>query len=127
MKNCIIRNEMNLNNEEPYVKIHPDLQRMDIDNENLPNGVCVYFITVIFIYFITMYSIFINFVQAYHMGSNPKGHAFILNINKASGYSDRKGSDVDVINLQKLFKGFGYNVQLKEDLTENVIVIIFFF
>jgi len=54
----------------------------------------------IFQYFIlTMLLMFIYFLQAYHMGSNPKGHAFILNINKASGYSDKKGSVVDVTNL----------------------------
>ncbi|VVC43788.1 Peptidase C14, p20 domain,Peptidase C14A, caspase catalytic domain,CARD domain,Caspase-like [Cinara cedri] len=94
--------DMNLNNsnsslhDEPYVKIHPNLQRMDIYEQNLPTG-------------------------AYPMGSNPKGHALILNINKIKGKDDRIGSDVDVENLQKLFHGLGYVIQLKVDGTDKEI------
>lgn len=59
------------------------------------------------------------------MGSNPKGHALILNMNKVIGKQDRTGSNVDVNNLQKLFDGLGYVVQSNLDLTETVIKLIF--
>jgi len=55
------------------------------------------------------------------MGSNPKGHALILNMNKIINYDDRIGSNVDVENLQKLFECLGYVVQSKVDLTKIVI------
>jgi hypothetical protein len=54
------------------------------------------------------------------MGSNPKGHALILNINIIKDRDERKGSKVDLENLKKLFKGLGYIVHPKEDLTEKV-------
>lgn len=63
----------------------------------------------------------IYYLQAYPMGSNPKGHALILNINKVKGHGDRLGSDVDVANLQKLFNGLGFNVQSSFDLNKKVI------
>lgn len=43
--------DMNLNNgnssqnDEPYVKIHPDFRRMDAHEDNLPTGVCLLFLT----------------------------------------------------------------------------------
>lgn len=61
------------------------------------------------------------------MGSNPKGHALILNMNKVIGKQDRTGSNVDVENLQKLFDGLGYIVQSNPDLTETVIKLIFIY
>lgn len=61
------------------------------------------------------------------MGSNPKGHTLILNMNKVIGKQDRTGSNVDVENLQKLFDGLGYIVQSNLDLTETVIKLIFIF
>jgi len=54
------------------------------------------------------------------MESNPKGHALILNINNIKYRDERKGSDVDMANLIKLFKGLGYIVHAKVDLTERV-------
>jgi len=54
------------------------------------------------------------------MGSNPKGHALILNINNIKDKDERTGSDVDMANLQKLFKGLGFIVHPKVDLTEKV-------
>jgi len=54
------------------------------------------------------------------MGSNPKGHAFILNINKTVGRDERHGSNVDFTSLNRLFVGLGYVVQSKEDLTKTV-------
>lgn len=59
------------------------------------------------------------------MGSNPKGNAFILNINKTVGRKDREGSDVDVISLEKLFKSLGYIIQSEIDLTYNVNTLIY--
>lgn len=56
------------------------------------------------------------------MGSNPKGHVLILNMNKVKNKDDRIGSEVDVDNLQKLFKGLGFIVQIELDLTELVII-----
>lgn len=61
------------------------------------------------------------------MGSNPKGHALILNINKVKGKDERMGSDVDVINLQKLFHGLGYIIQLEVDSTDKVNMIQYLF
>lgn len=55
------------------------------------------------------------------MGSNPKGHALILNMNKVKYKDDRTGSNVDVENLNKLFIGLGFVVQIELDLTEKVI------
>lgn len=57
------------------------------------------------------------------MGSNPKGHVLLLNVNKVKGKKDRIGSDVDVENLQKLFHGLGYVIQLKVDGTDKVNMI----
>lgn len=54
------------------------------------------------------------------MESNPKGHALILNINNIKYRDERKGSDVDMANLIKLFEGLGYIVHAKVDLTERV-------
>lgn len=54
------------------------------------------------------------------MGSNPKGHALILNINKIINKEERTGSKVDVENLMQLFKGLGYVIELKVDSTEKV-------
>lgn len=54
--------DMNLNNgnssqhDEPYVKIHPDLQRMDVHEDNLPIGVCFFFVN---------YIILINYIFIY--------------------------------------------------------------
>jgi len=66
------------------------------------------------------YYIELIFLQAYTMGSNPKGHALILNINNIKDRDERKGSKVDMENLKKLFKGLGYIVHPKEDLSEKV-------
>ncbi|XP_050422334.1 caspase-3-like [Adelges cooleyi] len=104
-------NRLNLNNsinsikatkhDDNYVKIPPTIRRMDVEHENLPNGV-------------------------YHMGSNPKGHALIININKVSTKPDeeRTGSEVDVNSLKKLLHGLGYDVQIEEDVTQREIVNI---
>jgi len=54
------------------------------------------------------------------MESNPKGHALILNINNIKYRDERKGSEFDMANLIKLFKGLGYIVHAKVDLTERV-------
>lgn len=59
------------------------------------------------------------------MVSYPKGHALILNINKVKFKEERTGSNVDVKNLNKLFKGLGYIVLLYEDLTKTVIKLKF--
>ncbi|XP_025197088.1 caspase-1-like [Melanaphis sacchari] len=82
--------------DDSYVKIHPERKRMDNDEDNLNP-------------------------LAYPMGSNPKGHALILNINNVKDRDERKGSKVDLENLKKLFKGLGYIVHPKEDLTEMEI------
>lgn len=58
------------------------------------------------------------------MGSNPKGNAFILNINKTVGRDDREGSDVDVVSLEKLFTSLGYLIQSEIDLTYEVNILI---
>lgn len=59
------------------------------------------------------------------MGSNPKGNVFILNINKTVGRDDREGSDVDLVNLEKLFKGLGYLIHTEIDLTYKVNTLIY--
>lgn len=59
------------------------------------------------------------------MGSNPKGNAFILNINKTVGKDDREGSGVDVVNLEKLFKSLGYIIHSEIDLTYEVNILIY--
>ncbi|XP_050537561.1 caspase-1-like isoform X2 [Daktulosphaira vitifoliae] len=84
-----------IKNNDNYVKISPNRQRMDIEMDNSPNGV-------------------------YHMGSKPKGHALIININKVSTKpnEERTGSDVDVNSLKKLFDGLGYKVKIKIDITQ---------
>jgi len=61
------------------------------------------------------------------MESNPKGHALILNINNIKYRDERKGSDVDMANLMKLFQGLGYIVHPKVDLTEKVNKQIFIY
>lgn len=54
------------------------------------------------------------------MGSNPKGHALIINIHKVIGLDDRDGSNVDFVDLIKLFEGLDYVVQQEVELTEKV-------
>lgn len=54
------------------------------------------------------------------MRSNPKGHALILNINNIQDVDKRTGFDVDMANVNKLFKGLGFIVHSKADLTEKV-------
>lgn len=54
------------------------------------------------------------------MGSNPKGYALILNINKIINKPERTGSNVDVKSLMQLFTGLGYDIELKVDPTEKV-------
>ncbi|XP_060839944.1 caspase-3-like isoform X1 [Rhopalosiphum padi] len=83
-----------LEHDDSYVKVHPERKRMDNYEDNLNP-------------------------RAYLMGSNPKGHALILNINIIKDRDERKGSKVDLENLKKLFKGLGYIVHPKEDLTEK--------
>jgi len=61
------------------------------------------------------------------MESNPKGHALILNINNIKYRDERKGSDVDMATLMKLFQGLGYIVHPKVDLTEKVNKQIFIY
>lgn len=61
------------------------------------------------------------------MESNPKGHALILNINNIKYRKERKGSNVDMANLMKLFKGLGYIVHPQVDLTERVKKQIFIY
>lgn len=59
------------------------------------------------------------------MGSRPKGRALILNINKIVTKDERKGSDVDVQNLTKLFDGLGYVVVTEIDSTKEVNTLLF--
>jgi len=54
------------------------------------------------------------------MRSNPKGHALILNINNIKDKDKIKGFDADMTNVKKLFKGLGFIVHSKADLTEKV-------
>lgn len=54
------------------------------------------------------------------MGSKPKGHVLILNMSKVRGHDDRLGSDVDVNNLQQLFRDLGFIVQFNLDLNKKV-------
>ncbi|CAH1725817.1 caspase-1-like [Aphis gossypii] len=86
--------KMILKHDDSYVKIHPERKRMDNYEDNLNP-------------------------RAYTMGSNPKGHALILNINNIKDRKERLGSKVDMENLKKLFKGLGYIVHPKEDLSEK--------
>jgi len=51
----------------------------------------------------------------------------ILNINNIKYRKERKGSDVDMANLKKLFKGLGYIVHSQVDLTERVNKQIFIY
>lgn len=62
------------------------------------------------------------------MGSKPKGHALIININKVSTKpnEERTGSDVDVNSLNKLFDGLGYKVKIEIDTTQAVRIFFFF-
>jgi len=54
------------------------------------------------------------------MNSNPKGHALILNISDIKNNDDTTGIDVNIANLNKLFKGLGYITHTKADVTEKV-------
>jgi len=54
------------------------------------------------------------------MKSNPKGHALFLSINDKKDNDERTGLDVNMANLNKLFKGLGYIVHTKVDVTEKV-------
>lgn len=45
---------INLNSskyDEPYIKIHPNRQRMDLNDENLPTGVCLFCITLFLLFY----------------------------------------------------------------------------
>jgi len=61
------------------------------------------------------------------MRSNPKGHALILNINNIKEKDQRRGFDVDMANVIKLFKCLGFIVHPKADLTEKVYKQIYKF
>lgn len=89
-------NKIILNHDDSYVTVHPELKVMEKYEAKLNT----------------------NF-EAYPMESNPKGHALILNINNIKYRDERKGSDVDMANLMKLFQGLGYIVHPKVDLTEK--------
>jgi len=54
------------------------------------------------------------------MKSNPKGHALILNINNIKDKDKITGFNVDMANVNKLFKCLGFIVHSKEDLAEKV-------
>jgi len=54
------------------------------------------------------------------MNSNPKGHALILNISDVKNNDDTTGIDVNMTNVNKLFKGLGYIIHTKADVTEKV-------
>lgn len=54
------------------------------------------------------------------MNSNPKGHALILNISDIKNNDDTTGIDVNMTNVNKLFKGLGYIIHTKADVTEKV-------
>ncbi|XP_060858825.1 caspase-3-like [Metopolophium dirhodum] len=84
--------------DEPYVKIHPDPKSIENDVNNLQSG-----------------------HDVYPMRSNPKGHALILNINNIKDKDKITGFDVDMANVNKLFKGLGFIVHSKADLTEREI------
>ncbi|XP_015780003.1 PREDICTED: volume-regulated anion channel subunit LRRC8A-like [Acropora digitifera] len=54
--------------------------------------------------------------KVYKMTSKPKGLALIFNFFSYEPLADnRLGSNVDVESLEKLFKGIGYNVQVRLD------------
>jgi len=59
------------------------------------------------------------------MTSNPKGHALILNMNNIKG--ERTELDVDMANLNKLFKYLEFIVHSKANLTDKVIEQIYVF
>ncbi|KAF0755268.1 caspase-2-like [Aphis craccivora] len=84
--------------DDPYVKIHPERKQMK--NADPRIGI-------------------------YPMNSNPKGHALILNISDIKNNDDTTGIDVNIANLNKLFKGLGYITHTKADVTEkNIINVI---
>ena len=57
------------------------------------------------------------------MSTKPKGFALLIN-NDFNGMTDeRKGSHVDVANLNKVFKGLGYITWEKPNLNLMVSVI----
>uniref|UniRef100_A0A2S2PQ57 Caspase-2 n=1 Tax=Schizaphis graminum TaxID=13262 RepID=A0A2S2PQ57_SCHGA len=56
------------------------------------------------------------------MKSNPKGHALFLSINDIKDNDERTGLDVNMVNLNKLFKGLGYIVHTKVDVTEKELI-----
>lgn len=87
-------NKIILEHDDSYVTFHPEQKIIENYVESFNSG-------------------------AYPMGSNPKGHALILNINNIKDRDERTGSDVDMANLKKLFKGLGYIVHPKVDLTER--------
>ncbi|XP_022177870.1 caspase-3-like [Myzus persicae] len=91
-------NKVILDHDDSYVTVHPERKLMKRYEAKLNTAF---------------------FSGAYPMESNPKGHALIININNIKYRDERKGSNVDMENLKKLFKGLGYIVHPKVDLTER--------
>ena len=63
-------------------------------------------------------------IRVYKMDSMPRGLALIINnsaFQPKSGFSPRHGSDMDVRNLEDLFKYLGFEVFVKENLTKKKI------
>ncbi|KAL5239320.1 hypothetical protein ACI65C_006730 [Semiaphis heraclei] len=83
-----------LEHDDSYVKIHPERKIMLNYEDKLP-------------------------IRVYPMTSNPKGHALILNMNDIKG--ERTELDVDMANLNKLFKYLEFNVHSKANLTDKDI------
>lgn len=62
----------------------------------------------------------------YRLSSKPRGHAFIVNIENATGKHRRLGSDVDFNNVCKLFgEQLGYKIDAKCDLKRKEFVNAF--
>ncbi|KAL5239178.1 hypothetical protein ACI65C_006588 [Semiaphis heraclei] len=83
-----------LEHDDSYVKIHPERKIMLNYEDRLP--ICVY-----------------------PMTSNPKGHALILNMNDIKG--ERTELDVDMVNLNKLFKYLEFIVHSNANLIDKDI------
>ena len=63
--------------------------------------------------------------NVYQMKSMPRGLALIINnanFNAKSGFGPRIGSELDVKNLENLFKYLGFKVFVKQDLLEKEIM-----
>ena len=55
----------------------------------------------------------------YPMNSTPRGLAVIFNYDNIPNYNERKGSQIDVENLQELCKQLGFKVETYQDLNKQ--------